>query len=95
MELHQDTPRAAAADGAVPDDRHRLSRRRNQHQGLLARRGSGALRRARHGLVRAEVGAGADGRNARPRALPLRRGRAIRKAVLHRADQPRRASGRT
>ena len=57
--------------------------------------GRGALRRARHGLVRAEVGAGADGRDARPRALPLRRGRPVRQAVLHRADQPRRAAGRT
>ena len=50
---------------------HRLSRRRDQHQGLLARRGRGLVRRARHGLVRAEVGAGADGRDAGPRALPL------------------------
>ena len=85
--------RAAAADGAVPDDRHRLPRRGDQHQGLLPRRRRGALRRARHGLVRAEVGAGADGRNARPRALPLRRGRPIRQAVLHRTDQPRRHQG--
>ena len=88
--IHQDTSRAATADGALPDDRHWLSRRRNQHQGVLARRGSGALRRARHGLVRAEVGAGADGRDAGTRALPLRRRRPIRQTVLHRADQPRR-----
>jgi uncharacterized transporter YbjL len=35
MEFHQDIARATAVDGALPDDRHRLSRRRNQHQGFL------------------------------------------------------------
>ena len=58
-------------------------------QGILARRRRGALRRARHGLVRAEVGAGADGRNARPRALPLRRRHPVRQAVLHRVGERR------
>ena len=61
---------------------------RDQHQGVLARRRGGALRRALHGLVRAEVGAGADGRNARSCALPLRRGHPVRQAVLHRAGSP-------
>ncbi len=55
--------------------------------------GSGALRRARHGLVRAEIGAGADGGDARPCALPLRRGRPVRQAVLHRAGEPRGTPG--
>ena len=90
--IRQDAARAAAADGAVPHDRDRLSRRRDQHQGLLARRGGGAVRRARHGLVRAEVGAGADGRDARPRALPLCRGHPVRQAVLPRPDERRRAA---
>ena len=90
---NQDTARATAVDGAVLDDRHRLSCGRNQRQGILSRRGSGALRRTRHGLVRAEVGAVGDGRNAGARALPLWRGRAIRNAVLHRANESRRASG--
>ena len=36
--IHPDVARAAADDGAVSDDRHRLSRRRDQHQGVLARR---------------------------------------------------------
>ena len=91
--IRQDAARAAAADGAVPHDRDRLSRRRDQHQGLLARRGRGAVRRARRGLVRAQVGAGADGRHARPRALPLRRRRAVRQAVLPRPDQRGRPQG--
>ena len=66
---------------------------RDQHQGVFPRRRRGAVRRARDGLVRAEVGAGADGRDARPRALPLRRGRPVRQAVLHRPDQRRGPQG--
>ena len=40
-----------------------------------------------------EVGAGADGRDARPRALPLRRRRAVRQAVLPRTDERRGPQG--
>ena len=55
--------------------------------------GAVLVRRARHGLVRAEIGAGADGGNARPCTLPLWRWRPVRQAVLHRAGQPRGAPG--
>ena len=93
MEIDPEPARAAADDGAVPDHRHRLPGGGDQHQGLFPRRRRGAFRRAGDGLVRAEVGAGADGRHARPGALPLRRGRPVRQAVLHRTDQPRRHQG--
>src|SRR4030095_15830245 len=39
---NQDTARTTAVDGAVLDDRHRLSGGRNQRQGILSRSGSGA-----------------------------------------------------
>jgi hypothetical protein len=60
-------------------------------KGFSLRRGRGALRRARDGLVCAEVRTGANGGHARPRAFPLWRRGAIRETVLHRPDQPRRA----
>ena len=66
---------------------------RDQHQGILARRRRGSVRRARHGLVRAEVGAGADARDLGPRALPLCGGHPVRQAVLHRLDERQRAEG--
>ena len=89
----QDPARGAAPDGAVPHHRDRLSRRRDRHQGLLARRGCRAVRRARHRLVRAEGGAGGDGRDARSRALPLCRRGPVRQAVRPRPDQHCRPPG--